>query len=238
MTFSSNCCVAKRLSRNSSRVRSEWVAAVTVSNVSNRHQTRVFHFGLTWLKKLLENWVKQRSRPDPAAEAETGDRACSSISSAPLSPDLQREIRAERPFSLAEAIGREGGDFLKGENLVPRPLRAIAEINLFIDQHLVDRPGALHLVLQTWVKSDSRVSQHFDAPLLALEKILAAILADSYLFYEFARQVNAQWGSLYDEIPRFQPPGQPPHPQTAYPHAQVRQHLAELQTQLQALSGN
>ncbi len=35
-------------------------------------------------------------------------------SSEDLPPDLQREIRAERKFSLGEAIGREGGSFLKG----------------------------------------------------------------------------------------------------------------------------
>ncbi|MEM6599003.1 MAG: hypothetical protein AAF635_12745, partial [Cyanobacteria bacterium P01_C01_bin.69] len=38
--------------------------------------------------------------------------------------DLQQEIRQGRKFSIAEAIGREGGSFMKGESAVPRPVRA------------------------------------------------------------------------------------------------------------------
>ncbi|NJL87964.1 MAG: hypothetical protein HC886_21480 [Leptolyngbyaceae cyanobacterium SM1_1_3] len=165
---------------------------------------------------------------------ESSDRRLTAVSKPEELRDLQREILAGRPFSLAEAIGREGGNFLKGECLVPKPLRAIAEINLFIDQHLCDQLGALQQVLQAWVKTDICISQHFEAPLEALEKILASILESPYTFNEFSRQVNAQWGKLYDEIPHFQLLGQPPHPETAYPHALLRQRLAELQAALRA----
>ncbi|MGP1373290.1 MAG: hypothetical protein ACTS3T_10705 [Almyronema sp.] len=192
-------------------------------------------------QQFLQCFAKLRSRfsqPSAAEVAEAGDRQMAVTPAAGPPPDLalQQEILANRPFSLAEAIGREGGDFLKGECLVPRPLRAIARLNLFIDQHLCDQPGALHRVLQTWIKTDVHISQHLDTPLVALEKILASILDNPYVFNEFARQVNVQWGTLYDEIPRFQQPGQPPHPETAYPHQLIRQKLIDLQTRLQAES--
>jgi hypothetical protein len=45
---------------------------------------------------------------------------------------IQMEILAGRKFSLAEAIGREGGNFLKGESPVPKLLQATTEINTFI----------------------------------------------------------------------------------------------------------
>ena len=45
---------------------------------------------------------------------------------------IQREILAGRKFSLAEAIGRERGSFLKGYSPVPKQVQAIAEINAFI----------------------------------------------------------------------------------------------------------
>ena len=45
---------------------------------------------------------------------------------------IRQEILAGREFSLAEVIGREGGDFLKGESPVPKLVQAINEINLFI----------------------------------------------------------------------------------------------------------
>ena len=45
---------------------------------------------------------------------------------------IQREILAGRKFSLAEAIGREGGSFLKGDFPVPKQEQAIAQINAFI----------------------------------------------------------------------------------------------------------
>ncbi|MEM9164392.1 MAG: hypothetical protein AAGC54_15155, partial [Cyanobacteria bacterium P01_F01_bin.4] len=39
---------------------------------------------------------------------------------------LGEAFRRDRKFSLAEAIGRAGADFLKGESTIPRPLRAMA----------------------------------------------------------------------------------------------------------------
>ncbi|MEM9903739.1 MAG: hypothetical protein AAF921_01780 [Cyanobacteria bacterium P01_D01_bin.44] len=145
---------------------------------------------------------------------------------------LGEVLRRDRKFSLAEAIGREGASFLKGESTIPRPLRAIAHINLLIAEHLQDSQGALEPVLKIWVKTDVRVSQHLDEPCTALCKILTSILDSEEILFEFSRQVNVRWGEIYDERPHFQKLGQPPHPQTAYAHATVRKTLLTLLTAL------
>ena len=141
---------------------------------------------------------------------------------------IQREILSGRKFSLAEAIGREGGSFLKGDSPVPKQLQAIAEINRFIKQNLSDPPGALVAVLSTWVKTDIRVAAHLNSPLRALAEILDSLIDNQSLLYEFVRQVDFQWGQIYDERPYFQQPGQNPHPNDEYTHESVRLQLIEL----------
>lgn len=151
---------------------------------------------------------------------------------------LQREILAERSFSLAEAIGREGGSFLKGESLIPRGTQAINEIIVFIDQHLEDASGALQATLHIWVQAENvRISQHLEAPLVALRVILEETLASPTTLYELVRQVDVRWGQIYDERPYFQRPGHPPHPDDEYTHESVQQQLAALLQQvMQALN--
>ena len=141
---------------------------------------------------------------------------------------IQREILSGRKFSLAEAIGREGGDFLKGESPVPKQVQAIAKLQRFINQNLSDSSGALQAVLYTWVQTDSRVSQHLNSPLIALNEILSSLIDNQNLLHEFVRQVDHKWGHMYDERPYFQQPGQPPHPQDEYTHESVRLKLMEL----------
>ena len=141
---------------------------------------------------------------------------------------LRQELLRDRKFSLAEVISREGADFLKGESTIPRPLRAIAQINLFINQHLEDPDGALEVVLKRWIQTDSRINQHLDTPLIALEKILTSIVSSELILHEFSRQVNAQWGEIYCERPYFQVPGQRLHPKTVYSYASVYKALETL----------
>ena len=142
--------------------------------------------------------------------------------------NIQRDILSGRKFSLAEAIGKEGGSFLKGESPVPQLVQALTQINMFIDQNLLDLSGALQAVLYNWVKADSRVSQYLSSPLTALSEILSNLLENQNLFYEFVRQVDYKWGQMYQERPYFQQPGQPPHPDDEYTHESVRLTLMEL----------
>ena len=145
---------------------------------------------------------------------------------------LQQDILSDRPFSLAEAIGREGGTFLKGESTVPQLVQVVTAINTFIDRNLHDRDAALQAILHQWVKVDPRVSKYKKTPLVALEKILESILSNPNLLYELVRQVDIKWGQMYEERPYFQQPGQPPHPNDEYTHESVRQDLQKLSIRL------
>ena len=145
---------------------------------------------------------------------------------------LQQDILRDRPFSLAEAIGREGGTFLKGESTVPKLVQVVTAINTFIARQLHDPSAALRATLHQWIEADPRVSQYKETPLVALKVILQSILANPQLLYELVRQVDIKWGQMYDERPYFQQPGQPPHPNDEYTHESVRQDLEDLLTKL------
>ncbi len=122
-----------------------------------------------------------------------------------LPEDLQAEIRAARKFSLAEAIGREGGSFMKGESMIPRPLRATTAINQFIAAHLTDPASALSSTLQAWAKDDIRIARQLDKPLVALMQIIESILSDPATFGEFARQVAIAQSRLTGDRAIFSP---------------------------------
>lgn len=145
---------------------------------------------------------------------------------------LQQDILEGRPYSLAEAIGREGGSFLKGESTVPKLVQVVTIINTFIARHLRDPEAALQAVLHQWVKEDPRVSQYKETPLIALAEILQSIIDRPQLLYELVHQVDIKWGQMYGERPYFQRPGQPPHPHDKYTHESVRQDLLNLQQKL------
>lgn len=146
--------------------------------------------------------------------------------------EIQRDILSGQKYSLASAIAREGGNFLKGESPVPKLVQVTTEINLFIDRHLPDSTGALQLVLKHWVKGDPLVSQNLEFPLKGLAQILEKILNNEELFYEMVRQADVKWGQMYKERPYFQKPGQPPHPDDEYTHESVKEKLSSLQEKL------
>ena len=145
---------------------------------------------------------------------------------------LLQDIIEGRPYSLAEAIGREGGTFLKGESTVPKLVQVITKINTFINRHLEDPAAALQAILHQWVKGDPRVSQYKETPLVALAEILQGLIDNPPLLYELVRQVDIKWGQMYGERPHFQQPGQVPHPDDEYTHESVRQNLLDLQAKL------
>ena len=145
---------------------------------------------------------------------------------------IEKDILSEQKYSLANAIGREGGNFLKGESPVPKMVQITTEINLFIDQNLPDASGALQSVLKNWVKSDPILSQDLDSPLKGLDQIIEKILNNQGLFYEIVRQADLKWGQMYEERPYFQKPGQPAHPDDEYSHQSVREKLSQLQQKL------
>jgi hypothetical protein len=158
-----------------------------------------------------------------------------------MTPDGERDeehavppdMLAGRKFSLAEAIAREGGSFLKGESLVPRLLQAKAEINLFIDRNLTDSSGALKAVLQALVATDdAHIGRHLSSPLDALREFLEMLVRTPQVLYELVRQVDVKWGQSSGERPHFQQPGQAPDPEDTYTHESVRQQLVTLLARL------
>lgn len=149
------------------------------------------------------------------------------------SQSLEREIRSQRKFTLAEAIGREGGSFIKDESAIPRPLRAIAQINHFIAIHSPDPNSPFSDVLKLWAKEDLRVSRHLDAPLTALTQIIQSLLNDPETFQEFFRRVAIAQSQLTGDRPYFQQPNCPPHPDAVYSHKSVKHQLSEILHKLQ-----
>jgi hypothetical protein len=142
---------------------------------------------------------------------------------------FQREIRQRRTFSLGEAIGREGGDFLKGASTVPRLAQITAEITNFVDQNLSDVSGALRTILHRRIKTnDVLVTKHEAVPIAALKELLSAILEHETALFELVGEVDAQWGQMMLERPYFQKPEQSPHPQDEYTHESVRRDLERL----------
>lgn len=166
----------------------------------------------------------------PVTSDLVNERAGNQVDDLPkcLADDLQREIRAERKFSLAEAIGRESAGFMKGESAIPRPLRATNAIKQFITAHLTDPTSALSTTLQSWATEDIRVSRHLDRPLIALTQILDSTLAEPTTFCEFARQVAIAQANLTGERPHFQQPNSIPHPNAHYTHSTIEAELLAL----------
>jgi hypothetical protein len=140
-----------------------------------------------------------------------------------LNPDIQREIRLGRPFTLADAIGQEAGSFMKGASPIPRLVQARRGAQQALKETLTDGPGALKQVLDRWIADDeARLSRHLDNPAVALSNLLETILRSPETLYELVRQADVLWGQIYDSRPHFQQPGQAPHPDDEYTHESVR----------------
>jgi len=145
---------------------------------------------------------------------------------------LEQSIREGREFSLAEVIGREAGDFLKGESPIPPLEQTKNAILVFIEAQLLDPEGVLKMVLQEWIDDEARLDRYGDNPLGALAEQVEEVLAHPNLLYELVRQVDVKWGELNQERPHFQRPGQKPDPEDAYTHESVQQALSELLSQV------
>lgn len=142
---------------------------------------------------------------------------------------IEQEIRQGRKFSIADAIGKEGGNFLKGESPVPKLLQVKNELIIFVRQHVHDPSGALQATLQDLIQTDDVVcSRNFANPLNALSDLLQPLITREGLLHDFVRQVDMRWGKMYGERPYFERPGHPPHPEDEYTYASVRTQLIEL----------
>ena len=152
--------------------------------------------------------------------------------------ELQREIRAERPFTLAEAIGRMAGPgAMKGASPVTRKQQAEAEIEDWLRRHLPAGDGELQVVLLRRVKGSELLLNNFDQPLVVLAAFCRQVLDSDYLLKELVREADVEWGRVQGERPHFEREGSPPDPDDPYTFESVQKALAGLVEQLGAGDG-
>ena len=143
--------------------------------------------------------------------------------------ELEREIRAERKFTLAEAIGRLAGPgMMKGVSPVPRKQQAVAEIQEYLSRHLADAGGVLSGVLLRQVRESELLLNAFDQPLVVLAGYVRQVLDSEYGLKELVREADVEWGRVFGERPRFEKDGCPPARDDPYTLESVRTALTQL----------
>src|SRR5262245_21944775 len=104
--------------------------------------------------------------------SENPDKPCSEADA-----QLEREVRAERKFTVAEAIGRLAGPgSMKGASPVTRKQQAESEIETWLRQHLADAGGALPAVLLRRISASEQLLNNLDQPLVVLLTYCQAFL--------------------------------------------------------------
>ena len=154
--------------------------------------------------------------------------------SKPLSEDaeIEQDIRAHRKFTLAEAIGRMGGDLLKGASPITGKRQAELAIEHYLRKQLPDAEGALLVVLQRRVKESEILMKNYEQPFEVLFRVIKSLLDSEERLRRFVGQVDTEWGRLYSERPYFEFEGRSPHPQDPYTLATVRAQLVGLLAKL------
>jgi hypothetical protein len=145
--------------------------------------------------------------------------------------ELEREIRKERKFNMAEAIGRMAGPgAMKGTSPVPRRQQAMAEIKNWLNQHL---SGELQTVLLRQIAGSELLLNNFDQPLVVLAAYCQHVLDSDYRLKELVREADVEWGRVFGERPHFEVGGSP-DPEDPYTLESVRNTLTKLIGQLSA----
>lgn len=147
--------------------------------------------------------------------------------------ELQREIRAERKFTLAEAIGRLAGPgMMKGVSPVSPQEQAVARIQDYLNRNLSDREGALSGVLLRQVSGSESLLHDFDRPLVVLADYVRRVIDSEFLLKELVREADMEWGRIFGERPHFEREGSQPHADDPYTIESVRGALSELSKRL------
>ena len=143
---------------------------------------------------------------------------------------VERDIREHQEFSLSGAIGRLGGaDLLKGASPVTRKEQAKFLIEQALEKYLRDSDGAMEVVLlRTVVASRALLDSGYDQPLVTLRDFCRSLVDAPNRLSEFVRQVDMEWGRMYEERPHFELPGRAPSPDDPYTIDSVKQRLQEL----------
>ena len=143
--------------------------------------------------------------------------------------ELEREIRAERKFTLSEAIGRLAGPgMMKGVSPVTRKQQDVAEIQEYLTRHLTDAAGVLSGILLRRVTESELLINNLDQPLAALAGYIQTVLESEYALKELVREADVEWGRVYEERPHFEKEGCPPDADDPYTFESVRAALTQL----------
>ena len=143
--------------------------------------------------------------------------------------ELQREILADRKFTLDEAIGRLAGPgAMKGASPVARKQQAEIEIQEYLRRHLTDGGGVLSGVLLRYVKESPALLHGFEQPLVALGAWLRLVLDSEPALRELVREADVEWGRVLCERPHFEKEGTPPDADDPYTVESVRAALKQL----------
>jgi len=147
---------------------------------------------------------------------------------------LERKVRADRKFSLNEAIGRMiGGDLIKGGSPVTRKQQAELAIKDYLRRHMTDGGGVLGDVLLRRV-GESLLRDDYNQPLAVLADYMREVLRSEYVLADLVREADVEWGRVGGERPYFQQPGSPPLPGDPYTTDSVRITLSQLIEKLAA----
>lgn len=143
--------------------------------------------------------------------------------------EVEREIRKERKFSLAEAIGRMAGPgAMKGASPITRLQQAGVEIENWMRHHMAADGEELQTVLLRRVKESEVLLANFERPLSALAAFCQRVLGSEYQLMELVRETDVEWGRVLGEKPYFESAGAPPQPDDPYTLASVRKTLASI----------
>jgi hypothetical protein len=104
----------------------------------------------------------------------------------PNKDEVQREILAQKKFSLASAISRAESGLMKGESPLSQQEQAIIELTHWIGQQVSDPLGALKSILRCQVRGNRPlVVNQLQHPHKALQEIIETILSNDYALKEF-----------------------------------------------------
>jgi hypothetical protein len=152
--------------------------------------------------------------------------------------ELEREIRKEQKFTLAEAIGRMAGPgAMKGVSPVTREQQAAVEIENWLTRHMPAGNGELQVVLLRRIKGSELLHTNFGQPLSVLAAFCQQVLHSDYRLKELVREVDVEWGRVQGERPYFENEGSPPHPDDPCTMESVRKALSGLIEQVGAEDG-
>src|SRR5262245_43860101 len=136
---------------------------------------------------------------------------------------LEREIRAERKFTLEEAIGRLAGPgAMKGASPIARQQQAEAEIGNWLTVHLGACKEALQVVLLRQIAQSDLLLNNSDQPLVVLAAYCRHVLDSDSCLKDLVRDADIEWGQVFGERPCFDRDGVAPNPDDPYTIESVR----------------